>query len=105
MLSTHWMQTDIDLARGLDFWRTDADNGGPVWARITHLNSDLFTYTIKVRNQTLGPVDSTVRIFMAPRNDEHGDRIDIAMQRLLFFELDKFSHKRKIQVIFVLYKF
>lgn len=47
-LSTHWAQSDIDLARGLDFYRTEARNGGPVLATFTHLNYDVFKYQIQV---------------------------------------------------------
>ena len=47
-LSTNWMQSDIDLARGLDFGRTNMNNLGPVWARVTHLNHEAFSYRIVV---------------------------------------------------------
>lgn len=52
-LSTHWSQSDIDLARGLDFYRTEARNGGPVLATFTHLNYDLFNYEIQVSSAIL----------------------------------------------------
>ena len=43
------MQSDMDLARGLDFGRTNMNNLGPVWARATHLNHEAFSYRIVVR--------------------------------------------------------
>lgn len=38
-LNTFWMQSDVDLSRGLDF-----SNRGPVYARFTHLNHRRFRY-------------------------------------------------------------
>lgn len=38
-LNTFWMQSDVDLSRGLDF-----SNRGPVYARFTHLNHRPFRY-------------------------------------------------------------
>ncbi|CAG7716276.1 unnamed protein product, partial [Allacma fusca] len=40
LLVTNWMQSDIDLTRGLDLQRSSAMNQGPVWARVTHLNHE-----------------------------------------------------------------
>ncbi|OXA58520.1 Phenoloxidase 2 [Folsomia candida] len=94
-LSTHWAQSDIDLARGLDFYRTEARNGGPVLATFTHLNYDVFKYQIQITNNSTKPVQATVRIFMAPRHDEHGDPFRLTIQRLLYFEMDKFGTKLK----------
>jgi hypothetical protein len=51
MLTTHWAQRDINLARGLDFWRNSADNLGPVWARVTFLDYSEFVYNIQVSCQ------------------------------------------------------
>ena len=39
-------------------------------------------------------MNGTVRIFMAPRNNEINRRHNMAQQRKLFFEMDKFSHSR-----------
>lgn len=38
-LNTFWMQSDVDLSKGLDF-----SNRGPVYARFTHLNHRPFRY-------------------------------------------------------------
>jgi hypothetical protein len=48
MLSTHWAQRDLDLARGLDFWRNSTENMDPVWARVTFLDYNAFSYNIQV---------------------------------------------------------
>ncbi|GBP20809.1 Phenoloxidase subunit 1 [Eumeta japonica] len=83
---THWEQSTLDLERGLDFAPR-----GPVLARFTHLQQDPFTYVIECNNATNNNVMGTVRIFMAPRNDEKGQAMPFKDQRLLMIELDKFT--------------
>ncbi|ODM96378.1 Phenoloxidase subunit 1 [Orchesella cincta] len=90
-LVTHWMQSDIELSRGLDFGRTNLNGLGSVWVRTTHLQHLPFTYGIQVTNQTRTDVQATVRIFMAPKLDENGDKFSFFVQRHLFFEMDKFT--------------
>ncbi|CAG7727283.1 unnamed protein product [Allacma fusca] len=90
ILSTHWTQSDIDLSRGMDFGRS-AETGGAVWARSTHLNHERFTYQISVTSNAAEQVRGTVRIFLAPRNNQRGERLSFRDQRQLFFELDRFS--------------
>ncbi|CAL8122997.1 unnamed protein product [Orchesella dallaii] len=90
-LVTHWMQSDIELSRGLDFGRTNLNGLGSVWARATHLQHLPFTYGIQVTNQTRADVQATVRIFMAPKLDENEDKFPYYEQRHLFFEMDKFT--------------
>lgn len=85
-LFTFWQQKDVDLSRGMDFAER-----GTVYARITHLQHMPFTYKIQVENNTKGPANGTVRIFMAPKFDERGTPLLFRDQRLLFIELDKFS--------------
>ncbi|XP_067015385.2 phenoloxidase 2 isoform X2 [Anabrus simplex] len=84
-LSTFWQQSDIDLARGLDF-----SPGGPVLVRVTHLQHVPFTYRIQVTNVGQ-PRIGTVRIFMAPKYDERGTPLLFQDQKSLFIELDKFQ--------------
>ncbi|CAG7837626.1 unnamed protein product, partial [Allacma fusca] len=91
ILKTYWMQSDIDLGRGLDI-RRSLSREGAIWARITHLNHEEFQYKINVINNSTTPVRGTFRIFMAPRDNEHGQRLYYIQQRLLFFEMDKFVH-------------
>lgn len=83
-LNTHWQQSDINLARGMDFLPR-----GDVFVRFTHLQHIPFTYTISVNNsgaQRLG----MARIFMAPRNGYNRQPMNYNTQRLMMFELDKF---------------
>ncbi|CAG7818443.1 unnamed protein product, partial [Allacma fusca] len=90
-LVTSWMESDIDLTRGIDLRRSSAMNQGPVWARVTHLTHERFRYRISVQNQSRNRLPATVRIFMAPRFDENKKRIPFSRQRTLFFEMDKVS--------------
>lgn len=39
VLNTFWMQSDVDLSRGLDF-----SDRGPIYARFTHLNHRPYRY-------------------------------------------------------------
>ncbi|ODM94868.1 Phenoloxidase 2, partial [Orchesella cincta] len=101
---TYFMESNVDLSRGLDFTRTNMNQLGPIWLRFRHLNYDPFTYTIQaikfrlnkqflnssVRNTTNAAVRATVRIYLAPRNTEHGEQFEMSQQRKMFFELDKF---------------
>ncbi|OXA38134.1 Phenoloxidase 2 [Folsomia candida] len=90
-LLTFWMQSDVDLSRGLDFLKTDINNLGPIWARLTHLQHRDFEYHIIVRNSNAKNVTGTVRIFAAPKFDEQGDPLPFDEQRTLFFQMDKFT--------------
>lgn len=64
---------------------------GNVFARFTHLQHQPFTYRIQVNNSNSAPRMGTVRIFMAPKQDERGLPILLRDQRTLFIELDKFT--------------
>ncbi|XP_035705957.1 phenoloxidase 2 isoform X2 [Folsomia candida] len=89
VLRTFRMRSHVDLSRGLDYLRW-GENLGPIFARTTHLNHDAFTYTINVQNNGAART-GTIRIYLAPRFNEHGERLPMVQQRLLFFELDKFT--------------
>ncbi|CAG7818442.1 unnamed protein product [Allacma fusca] len=91
ILATSWMDSDIDLTRGLDLRRSPALKQGPVWARVTHLTHECFKYNISVKNQSDQTLPATLRIFMAPRFDANKCRIPFTKQRTLFFEMDKVS--------------
>jgi len=90
-LVTHWLQSDIEVSRGLDFGRTNLNGLGSIWVRSTNLQHLPFLYKIRVTNQTRAEVQATVRIFMAPKLDENGDKLPFFEQRILFFEMDKFT--------------
>ncbi|XP_021955351.1 phenoloxidase 2 [Folsomia candida] len=90
VFSTFRMRSNVDLSRGMDFLRIQ-NNLGPVFVRVVHLNHDPYTFTISVRNNTNAPRTGTVRIFMAPRLNEHNEQFPMVQQRRLFFQLDKFT--------------
>uniref|UniRef100_A0A1E1WIY6 tyrosinase n=2 Tax=Pectinophora gossypiella TaxID=13191 RepID=A0A1E1WIY6_PECGO len=83
-LNTFWMESDLDLSRGLDF-----SNRGPVFARFTHLNHRRFRYVINVNN-TGSAQRATVRIFLAPKFDERNLPWSLTDQRKMFIEMDRF---------------
>nr|ADF43211.1 pro-phenoloxidase 2 [Biston betularia] len=83
-LNTFWMQSDVDLSRGLDF-----SDRGPVYARFTHLNHRPFRYVINVNN-TGNARRTTVRIFIAPKFDERNLAWALTEQRKMFIEMDRF---------------
>ncbi|XP_026730285.1 phenoloxidase subunit 1-like [Trichoplusia ni] len=85
-LSTFWELSTLDLARGMDFTPR-----GAVFARFTHLQHEEFTYVIEVNNTTDKSVMGTVRLFMAPRDDEEGNPLPFDEQRRHMIELDKFT--------------
>lgn len=116
-LTTFFTQNTFELSRGLDFQGSGVQ--GNVGACVTQLNHNLFTYTIDMvlckhmnnfvrllvmlkllishlqnRAPTLGSGTATVRIFMAPRFNERGERYSILDQRKLFFMMDLFRVER-----------
>lgn len=82
---TFWQQSDIDFSRGLDFTPR-----GNVFARITHLQHTPFNYVINITNTTGRQAMGTVRIFLAPVNNERGTPMFFRDQRLMMIELDRF---------------
>lgn len=85
VLNTFWTKSDVDLSRGLDFTPR-----GPVLARFTHLNHADFSYKIVVNNRNNTPQRGTVRIFIAPKEDERGLPYTFRQQKNLMIEMDKF---------------
>ncbi|XP_076636736.1 phenoloxidase subunit A3 isoform X2 [Colletes latitarsis] len=86
VLNTFWNQSVVDLSRGLDFMPR-----GSVPIRFTHLNHGDFTYTIIVNNRNNSLRRGTVRIFIAPKEDERGLPFLYNQQRHLMIEMDKFT--------------
>nr|Q25519.3 RecName: Full=Phenoloxidase subunit 2; AltName: Full=proPO-p2 [Manduca sexta]AAC37243.1 prophenoloxidase [Manduca sexta]CAL25133.1 prophenoloxidase [Manduca sexta]prf//2119377A phenol oxidase [Manduca sexta] len=84
VLNTFWMQSDVNLSKGLDF-----SDRGPVYARFTHLNHRPFRYVIKANN-TASARRTTVRIFIAPKTDERNLPWALSDQRKMFIEMDRF---------------
>ncbi|KMQ88263.1 phenoloxidase subunit a3 [Lasius niger] len=86
VLSTFWNKSDVDLSRGLDFTPR-----GPVLVRFTHMNHSDFKYRIVANNRNNAERRGTVRIFMAPRQDERGLPYVFRDQKELMIEMDKFT--------------
>ncbi|ODM97648.1 Phenoloxidase 3 [Orchesella cincta] len=97
-LKTFWDTKEVDLARGLDFRRSGAGvmKTNPVVGMFTHLNHAPFDYFLKIANKTGKPQTATIRIFMAPREDENGEKFMMHEQRTLFFEMDKVSKQLQV---------
>lgn len=89
-LTTGWNTRDFEANRGLDF-----NSDMPVMVRLTHLDHQPFNYSIKVRNNDNLPREVTVRIFMAPKQNERGVDMNLSEQRLLWAEMDRFTHNLK----------
>ncbi|XP_020292379.1 phenoloxidase 2 [Pseudomyrmex gracilis] len=86
VLTTFWTKSDVDLSRGMDFTPR-----GQVLARFTHLNHADFNYRIVANNRNNAPRRGTVRIFIAPRQDERGLPYVFRDQKELMIEMDKFT--------------
>jgi len=93
-ISTFWTKSDVDLSRGLDFTPR-----GAVLARFTHLNHSDFTYRIVANNRNNAPRQGTVRIFIAPKQDERGLPFVFKDQKELMIEMDKFTVLRKSPIV------
>ncbi|XP_063628353.1 phenoloxidase subunit 1-like isoform X1 [Cydia splendana] len=83
---TQWEQSTVELSRGLDF-----QPRGSMPARFTHLQHEDFVYNIEVNNTSGQSLMGTVRIFLAPVQDESGQPLPFEDQRRGMVELDKFS--------------
>ena len=55
---------------------------------VTEENHDEFNYNIKVK--ATEQVKAAFRIFIAPRFDVHGNQMELATQRRMCIEMDKF---------------
>lgn len=91
ILNTHWQQSDLNLAKGMDFVPR-----GDVFARFTHLQHVPFTISIQVNNDSGAQRLGMVRIFMGPKVDERGAGYNFRDQRLAMVELDKFVTQCKL---------
>lgn len=95
VLKTYWSTRKIELGRGLDFQRdpTTGIDKSPIIGQFVHLNHSRFDYFMQINNKTNREVWATIRIFMAPRNDENKEVFKLDEQRLLYFEMDKVSQR------------
>ncbi|GIY12159.1 hemocyanin D chain [Caerostris extrusa] len=62
-----------------------------IQVKYQHLDHEPFSYSIAVNNTTGKDKKTTVRIFLAPKYDELGNRLVLEDQRRLYIELDKFT--------------
>ncbi|XP_045134884.1 phenoloxidase 3-like isoform X2 [Portunus trituberculatus] len=92
-LITGWSTRDFEASRGLDFDNNKPDK--PVIMQLKHLNHHPFVYNIEVINSSSLPKEVTVRIFMAPKLNEKGAEMNFMEQRLLWAEMDRFTHNLK----------
>lgn len=86
MFGTRWEVSTVELSRGLDF-----SPRGSVLAKFTHLQHEEFNYVIEVNNTSGQSAMGTVRIFLAPVQDEKGQAFTFDQQRRLMIEMDKFT--------------
>nr|CBW54878.1 putative prophenoloxidase [Cancer pagurus] len=89
-LITGWNTQDFEASRGLDF-----NANMPVMVQLTHLDHNPFHYNIKLVNSDKLPMEVTVRIFMAPKQNERGVDMNLMEQRLLWAEMDRFTQNLK----------
>jgi len=87
LIRTFWGNQPITLNRGLDF--TAIRN--PIRICAKQLDHEPFSYQLSINRDNNAPGSATVRIFLAPRFDESGNRFPIGVQRGLFFVLDTFG--------------
>lgn len=88
-LLTFWEKNDINISKGLDFSPTE-----PIFARITHLQHQKYSYKIVVENSG-SQCEASVRIFLAPKKDESNNLFSFDDQRDFFIEMDYFNVTRK----------
>ncbi|XP_053683757.1 phenoloxidase 8-like [Sabethes cyaneus] len=86
VLLTYWQRSQVDLAAGLDFGPK-----GNVFASFTHLQHAPYVYNIEVNNSNARPMRGTVRIFMAPKQDDRNVNLKYDEWRRYVIELDKFA--------------
>ncbi|CAB3222263.1 unnamed protein product [Arctia plantaginis] len=90
IFGTRWELSTVELTHGLDFTPR-----GSVTARFTHLQHEPFKYIIEYNNTTKKTAMGTVRIFLAPTQDEKGQPLEFNEQRRFLIELDKFTAQLK----------
>ncbi|XP_065204195.1 phenoloxidase 3-like [Planococcus citri] len=97
VLKTFWEKDAVDITHGLlnqDASKTKEQ----IYAVFTHLQHENFQYEIKVTNTRSHNVTGTVRIFLAPHQDESGLQMTFNGQRRMFVEMDKFTVELKSNV-------
>nr|CAZ66716.1 hemocyanin subunit 6 [Pandinus imperator] len=85
LINTFTKEAELELSHGINFGTNSS-----VKVKYHHLDHEPFSYKISVNNETGGPKEATVRIFLGPKCDELHNLLEPDEQRRLFIELDKF---------------
>ncbi|XP_033103049.1 hemocyanin AA6 chain-like [Anneissia japonica] len=87
-LMTYQKTTEIDVSN--DVFINPEKFNNPVKVEVNSTDHMPFYYKIQVVKKTKVPIKATARVFLAPTQDQAGNRIDINKQRRLAIEMDKF---------------
>lgn len=90
VLNTFWQQSDVNLARGLDFVPR-----GDVFVRFTHLQHVPFNITMTINNNSNANRIGMARVYIAAKNGFNGRPMTFDEQRHLMLETDKFVVQRE----------
>ncbi|XP_042870166.1 phenoloxidase 1-like [Penaeus japonicus] len=85
ILHTGWNKRGFEASRGLDF------NGRPVLVELKHLDHEPFNYHLQLNNRGRTAKEVTVRVFLAPKFNARGQKMNFMEQRILWAEMDKFT--------------
>ncbi|GFT03171.1 hemocyanin D chain [Nephila pilipes] len=85
LVHTYTKDAFLELSHGINL-------KNKIQVKYNHLQHEPFSYTIAATNATGAAKKTTVRIFLAPKYDELGNRLVLEDQRRLYIELDKFTH-------------
>nr|P02241.3 RecName: Full=Hemocyanin D chain; Short=HcD [Aphonopelma sp.]CAB89499.1 hemocyanin subunit d [Aphonopelma californicum (nom. dub.)] len=86
LIHTYSKDSLLELSHGINL-------KGHIQVKYEHLDHEPYNYEIEVDNRTGEARETCVRIFLAPKYDELGNRLILEEQRRLYIELDKF-HRR-----------
>ncbi|KFM73502.1 Hemocyanin D chain, partial [Stegodyphus mimosarum] len=84
LIHTYSKDAYLELSHGINLKNR-------IQVKYEHLDHEPFSYSISATNSTGAQKKTTVRIFLAPKYDELGNRLILEDQRRLFIELDKFT--------------
>jgi len=87
VVTTFLKEDKLDLSHGINF-----GTGHKVLVKYHHLDHEPFSLIINVENDTGSAKHATIRVFLGPKYDELGNRLEPDELRRLMIELDKF-HK------------
>ncbi|XP_054709529.1 hemocyanin D chain-like [Uloborus diversus] len=83
LVHTYTKDATLELSHGINLKNR-------IQVKYQHLDHEPFSYSINALNSTGAAKKTTVRIFLAPKYDELGNRLVLEDQRRLYIELDKF---------------